>query len=247
MQKVLIDKTGTGMDKEFKTKLTSIIGQLDPDARKIGMEDIESVLQAGGDSCENLTELLKRKETPKEIREKACWLIGRLGDKGAMPLLVDTLADEDAGLRAEAARSLGTFGDDRAVPHLISALLRDNDNYVRMYTAYSLGLLGTSEGSKALMKALENENEDPGVRGMAAESLGNLRYKDAADLLIEGLRDKTVEVRFWCIFALGEMGEVRALAQLERLAKTDPESLEGWGSIREEALAAIRLIKDTGQ
>jgi HEAT repeat protein len=97
------------------------------------------------------------------------------------------------------------------------------------------------------MKALENENEDPGVRGMAAESLGNLRYKDAADLLIEGLRDKTVEVRFWCIFALGEMGEVRALAQLERLAKTDPESLEGWGSIREEALAAIRLIKDTGQ
>jgi HEAT repeat protein len=69
------------------------------------------------------------------------------------------------------------------------------------------------------------------VRGHAAEALALLQNKEAVPALIRCLEDKAPEVRFWCAYALGELGDRRALHALEQLAATDDTTLPGWGSI----------------
>jgi hypothetical protein len=50
-------------------------------------------------------------------------------------------------------------------------------------------------------------------------------------------------VRFWAAYALGQLRERRAIAELSRLADSDHTVLSNWWSVRREALDAIMLIR----
>jgi len=58
---------------------------------------------------------------------------------------------------------------------------------------------------------LADRNEDPRVRGLAAEALTEAGERRAVPSLIAVLGDPSVEVRFWAAFALGELGNPAAL------------------------------------
>lgn len=103
------------------------------------------------------------------VRAEALRSIGKLRErapldaKEVVPLLLDGLADQDAGVRTVAATYLGILGDDAdaAVPALIVAL-RDEDPEVRAAAATALGSFGdaAADAVPALRKAASDRDED---------------------------------------------------------------------------------------
>jgi peptidyl-prolyl cis-trans isomerase B (cyclophilin B) len=91
------------------------------------------------------------------------------------------LADPDPLVRARAALALARVGSADA-PALLSPLLRDPSAYVRLTSAFGLGILEgelPSETVSELVEALSDE--DPRVRGRAAEALARKQGQAAAE------------------------------------------------------------------
>lgn len=106
----------------------------------------------------------------------------------------------------------------------------DEDAQVRRAAAYELTFWGQKRAAKVLLEVFQKANEDPGVRGQAAEGIGaNLEVGDdriieksplrdaAIEALRAGLGEQSVEVRFWCIYALGQLFATDARAALQAL------------------------------
>lgn len=66
-----------------------------------------------------------------EIRIETIKILGRLGDKKAVPDLLPSLDDHDDGVRAVAAKALGALGDRRALGYLSSRLTREQNRSVK--------------------------------------------------------------------------------------------------------------------
>jgi HEAT repeat protein len=84
--------------------------------------------------------------------------MGKIGDKAAVPKLIDSLADDDPRVRSSAIEVLAGFDDTRAVPHLIQLLQDDTLCGLRKYevlsvsdlAAMALEKIGTDDARAAL-------------------------------------------------------------------------------------------------
>lgn len=165
--------------------------------------------------------------------------------------MVDTVAeqiaalkDEDWAIREEAAVTLGTFRDPRAVVPLVS-LLRDADRAVReaaigALTAIGepsvpvLGLclsdpqLGVQEAASSVLASIADErvlapliaalgNQDWIVRMHATKALGRIKNPSAIEPLIPLLQDKVKAVREEATVALAAIGNAALPSLLEAL------------------------------
>ncbi len=107
---------------------------------------------AFGDPAEvdRLIDLIRTKpsgmdrDTWKEKRRDAARKLGRLGDRRAVPVLIEVVETEDFDAIAEIAiEALGKLGDDSAVPALQAVYAdKSRDRYVRNLAAKSLEQLG---------------------------------------------------------------------------------------------------------
>jgi HEAT repeat protein len=155
-------------------------------------------------------------------------------------------ADEH-DLNAAAKALIDTEG--RYVQRGLERLLRSHQSpKVRAEAAWALGF--HSSGSRAvpaLLRALGDRTEDTDVRCHAAEALGHLvperEHAEVLAALLHALTDREPEVRFWAAFALGNLGDERAIPALQRLADRDSEVVPGWWSLRKEALDSIEQIR----
>lgn len=73
-------------------------------------------------------------------RRNAAWALGALRDQRAVPLLIASLKDAEAGVREQAAWALGALGDTRATSGL-SAALADSEARVRRQAAWAIGAI----------------------------------------------------------------------------------------------------------
>src|SRR6266702_854434 len=113
----------------------------------------------------------------------------------------------------------------------------------RSAAAYTLQMVTSKETIEALEHRVSDRSEHPSVRGAAAESLAHAHRKESHDLLLSALEDRSREVRFWCAFSLGEMGDERAIPTLEKLAATDKRIVKGFHSVAQEAEDSIKNIQ----
>jgi len=197
--------------------------------------------------------------------------------------LVATLRDLDPQARMQAARLLGETREPHAVVPLVEAL-HDPDSGVRQQAVNSLGKLGT-DGVEGLIEAMHDPNPD--VRQMAAKAISQLGDPTAIDKLVACLRDPQHEVRNQVAFALkkigtravpalitalshtdtsirwgaarvlGEIGDARALPELERVSRQDVGRTPGTGAlgtgplvmnnVSDAARQAIEKIKRAGK
>jgi HEAT repeat protein len=165
--------------------------------------------------------------------------------------LLVALGAQEPELRAQAAISLGELQSKEGIPFLLTCMLNDPDIEVRTSATYGLGLFfedrtepAQEQVTQTLISVLSNERESPKVRGQAAEALANRGDHQALFPLQTALDDASVEVRFWAVFALGQLGDPYALTALERVAATDQAVLPGWWSISKEARDAIQQIQE---
>jgi HEAT repeat protein len=94
---------------------------------------------------------------------------------------------------------------------LIHTLKHGRQAFNRSAAAYVLETVTSKRAIVALERKVSDKKEHPSVRGRAAESLAHTHRKESHKILLGGLNDPSKEVRFWCAFSLGEMGDERAI------------------------------------
>ncbi len=112
------------------------------------------------------------------IRAHAVESLGRLGDRQAVPALIDALRDPYRLVRAYAAEALGKVGDPQAIDPLLAALEGDEFFGVRAEAAAAAAQLSVNQTGavrqrvrEALIRRREAEtaNPEPGSERVIAE------------------------------------------------------------------------------
>ena len=178
----------------------------------------------------------------KEDHYYAAWVLEKIGDRRAVPALIEALQDE--AIDYQAAIVLAHLGDQRAVPALLAALeLAKGDQQkrgqsdMRLWAGYALMALRHPVGFKTMVDFLNGGHDDElrpsgaadaqtkqlGVeaaalqRRYAAEAFVEFPDKAAIPFLIRATTDKDIEVRVNAIAALGKTGDGAALPTLRAL------------------------------
>lgn len=93
-------------------------------------------------SAKSLEDLLNDlKSNDAAIRYQAALELGKLGDRNAIPPLMEAMGDKDKYVRYWAISSLGDLKAQEAVPVLIETL-KDEDELMRYWAAIALGRIG---------------------------------------------------------------------------------------------------------
>jgi beta-lactamase regulating signal transducer with metallopeptidase domain len=186
-----------------------------------------------------------------------------------MRTMIDLLSDEDAGMRNQAAHSLGQMEDAGAVDALSMTVVSDASAKVRGQAAWALGMIESPAAVGALSQALSADDsasvqsqaawalgmiEDEGgvtalsgalgapssdVRSQAAWALGMIESDQGVGALVAALQDDSQSVRSQAAWALGMIESADAVIGLAGALAADPAS-----SVRSQAAWALGMIED---
>ncbi len=118
------------------------------------------------------------------VRGHAIEDIAKHSDVAAAKDVAALLADPKAGVREAAAEALGTLGSAEAIPSLVQALPKQDDEWVTLKVARALARLGAKEGVPALL-ALAKDGEAKKVREEALAALLLAAGRDDKQVLVE--------------------------------------------------------------
>lgn len=204
-----------------------------------------SVANALGDIADNrafrpLVEIILRDPVPA-VRSQAATSLGRIGDEGALPLLVNSLGDPEYWMRFRALEAIEALAPKDRSP--IENALSDSNPEVRRRAALALERLGALEeafadlvspepdkelaartrliavGRAGLSERLARHLDDKNVfmRERIASLLGPVGDSGHAIDLLRRLEDDSEEVRFAAIESLGDLGNAVSCAPLVAL------------------------------
>ncbi len=119
----------------------------------------------------------------------------------------------------------------------ILAELRDVRKDKRRAAVVKLGMIGGDQAIRALIRTVENHQEDLIVRGRAALMLGKLKDDRAVVSLIRALDAPGFQTPYYAAQALGKIGDPRAMDALLAFADASRDKT------REAALEALRQLE----
>jgi len=145
------------------------------------------------------------------VKSRALEVLGEIGGKEAIDLLIDVVLSEESEALKSAAAGAIAWADEKTlryflervegikikkstwvlVEHLIK-MLENKDSSLRMNAAIALGRLRDKRAVKHLIRALKDSS--PRVRRAAAMALGILGANEAVEHLIERLDDESADV-----------------------------------------------------
>ncbi len=209
--------------------LLQVLAQGDGSGR---LEAIRLLAQIGGQ--EVLAPLFAALDDPDwQVRREAVWALARLGDPRSIAPLAAALGDWWRPVRQAAAGAIAAFGP-AALP-TIQAVLREATWPPALRAAASaLAQIGPP-AIPDLVRALLDEN--PLLRRLAAEALGQIGDARAVPHLIVALKDQEVTVRRAAAEALGQIGKEPSIpALLDAL-------WDQAGPVRRAAAGALERLK----
>jgi HEAT repeat protein len=207
--------------------------------------ELSKVLQAGKDPAlkdpKFVDEVVRtfRETSPEDprVRRYLALTLGRLGDRRAVPALLEAVPDTgaqgghpDADTQVYAVWALGAIGDAQAVPALV-ALTRSEDPGLRKTAAHALGGFTSAEATAALVPLLQDPVND--VRWNGALALARHGDAAAAPVLAEMLdrermavagmsEEQREEVMVQAARAAGVIADPGLQDALRRLRDSDP-------------------------
>lgn len=174
-------------------------------------------------------------EEPSD-RLRAAEMLGRLGDPGAVPALIEALdVSRESPLRAKAASVLGLLKDRRAVDPLMAAA-RAPERNVKVAAITALGQVGDYSASDTLFEAAKDKDE--AVRTAAVDALAGLGV--TVERLSGDLSGSTWQVRAAALTSLARLGDRKASAMVINSFK-DPDA-----RVRVEAVRALATLAAEG-
>lgn len=177
------------------------------------------------------------------LRSTVAWLAGLVHAQSLASTLESLVQEETPNeLFLEVVKALG--GLKRGARSLRQFLKTTTDPEKRKIGIYGLGLLRDRQAVRLLEETLANPQEIIALRAQAAESLGYIETASSVPSLLKASRDPSPEVRFWSVFALGQIADPRTRDRLAEIAENDHAKVEGWWEVSEEAKAALERIPD---
>ena len=102
------------------------------------------------------------------VRVAAIGSLGRMGNKGVVPPLLEALSDAESEVCGAAAVALGRLGDDRARQPMLSLLAAKPEPVTQLALAQGLSKLGAPEALPAFARLLTMGSQDVRKRSLEA-------------------------------------------------------------------------------
>ncbi len=147
----------------------------------------------------------------RDGRLAAAALLGRVGDRRAVPALIELLSEADDDLVGAAASSLASLGDPRALDALLPLFAHRNAS-VRQAAIAAVNSIG-AEGTAARVRARMTDS-DPRVRECAIRVAAYFGFDGTAAGILDALGDDSADVRRAAIEQLPVVDDPRAIARL---------------------------------
>ena len=128
-------------------------------------------------------------------RDLAIKALGRIGDRAAVPALIEALRDPDEDVRTDAAEALSALADPRAAGPLMESLLGDPCDDVKLNAIAALARLRDPKLTPWLIRLLKGRDEE--------------LVWDETEFHETGWDDWT-DIQIKAIEALGELGAIEA-------------------------------------
>jgi HEAT repeat protein len=183
-------------------------------------------------AAELLMGLLRDESSP--LRAQASSALGKIG-KAGLPRLIAALKDPRPSVRALASEALGEQRSGDSVLALVDLVTNDS-SAARAAGVEALGKIGAPAGLNAILLVMRTGSVT--VRRKSIVALIHFPDPRVVDALIFELGDKDDEARQAAASALGEVGDERALAQLERVADNDSNA-----DVRSASVSAIERLQ----
>lgn len=151
----------------------------------------------------------------REVRVDALVAAGRLGDPAVLGDVLPLMDQKEIAMREAATFALGRSGDKRAVAPLIKAL-DDNRPSVQVLACFGLAQIDDPRTAPALIRTLSDARKHDGVRAACGYALGVRRLTAGVPALLGALADNRGEAQRLSAWALGQIGDPRALGPLLR-------------------------------
>ncbi len=119
----------------------------------------------------------------QDLRSSSIYAMGRTGEIGWLPILLQELESWDAAVRYETAHACGELGEQEAAPKLIE-LLEDDDPEVRLASIAALGKIGGALARRALADCVRCG--DAAMSDAARAELETLEFLDDPMRLMPG-------------------------------------------------------------
>jgi hypothetical protein len=110
-----------------------------------------------------------------DFRASSIFAMGRTGEVGWLPILLQELQNEEPTIRYETANACGELGEEDAIPHLI-LLLEDSDSEVQLAGIGALGKIGGPLAKKVLTSLVEDG--DANLEEAARTELQDLEFDE---------------------------------------------------------------------
>jgi HEAT repeat protein len=200
-------------------------------------EIINELISIGKNAIDQLIDALQHEKW--YVRRKILEILGELQDKRVINSLIEIIKEEkNSYVRETCVESLGKIGEKATIPFLIS-LLNDKDPQVRIEASLALGKMKAVRAVESLCHNLSTKNA--GVRWAAVRAIGVIKDAKAAVIPLISLLDEEKEIesniRDWAAWALGEIGDIRAVKTLLNALKKDKSP-----DVRQEAELALEEI-----
>jgi len=157
-----------------------------------------------------------------ELRLKAARSLVKLGDQGAVEILVTASNDGDPIFRAKLVKVISRLEHPASVGIMVNAI-NDTDCYVRKTAVESVAIVDHPDILKALLGCLDDEEVN--VRESVVIALEKSRQADlVVEMLTGALADRHWNVRRESVEIMAKIGGDRAVEPLRRMLKDeDPE------------------------
>ena len=184
---------------------------------------------------DTLIKVMLDKKDNETVRGDAAFTLGMIGDERAIDPLIEALQDESEEVRINVLRALGMFEDERAIEPLLG-MLKSEDSTIRSLAVRGLKI----DNEKVVASLIDLVRNDPDVRTMAIESLGEIGTKEAVKTLLEILEGKDIDSldRSRAAIALGKIGDSTAFEPLIKILEEDK------GILYRDAAEALAQIGD---
>lgn len=206
-------------------------------------EAIKALVKIGKPAVEKLIQTVKTDSTSFGKGYKSAKCLGIIGDKTALPVLVQLLNQGKIG-------SPNSIGDEDEIPRAV-ARIGGKDVYNELLAAYEkaktnnrigsgiIDALGYSKDERFIPILTEIVNgNDRSLKLDGIMALGYSKNKNAIPILVQMLQDEDTHARWYSCIAFEEIGSKEALPYLKVLLETEKN-----GTVKDAANKAIKKLE----
>jgi CHAT domain-containing protein/HEAT repeat protein len=160
--------------------------------------------------------------------------------KELLEMLHDRLKNGiDYNVRDEAAKTLGAIGNETSIPHLKEAM-KDENEWVRYYSAEALWRLGDNYGMKYLIEHDMRADDINIDDNTATDYVSRTKDQSLFEDLKKNLINKDPKVRQMAIRSLGNIGNPSAIPILYKILDDIKED----ENVKAEAIISLGLLRE---